>query len=157
MKIEIKDKVGNEKILSLPSTAFLCSRKIVSSIVLECYDWAINERKKGTCVISGFHSDIEKDVFHFLSKGTQPIIYVLNCGLKKEWDRKVQSMLDCGRLLIITPFEKEVERGTDETGIIRNQLVLELAKEIKYGHISESGNLRKLEQIRLSCGLRKAS
>jgi hypothetical protein len=146
MKIEIKGKVGNENILALPGTAFLCSRRIVSSIVLECYDWAVSERKKGTCVISGFHSDIEKDVFHFLSKGSQPIIYVLNRGLKKEWDPKVRSLLDSGRLLIITPFEKEVERGTDETGMIRNQLVLELAREVKYGYISENGNLRKLIQ-----------
>jgi hypothetical protein len=56
-------------------------------------------------------------------------------------------MLDSGRLLIITPFEKEVVRGTNETGMIRNRLVLELAREVKYGHISENGNLRKLIKI----------
>ena len=57
---------GNIELLKLPKTAFLCSRNIPASAVLKCYDWAIEQRDKGNCVISGFHSKIEKDVFHYL-------------------------------------------------------------------------------------------
>jgi hypothetical protein len=43
---------------------------------------AIAQRESGNCVISGFHSQIEKDVLHYLLKGNQPIIVFLARGLK---------------------------------------------------------------------------
>lgn len=73
---------GNCELIRLPKTAFLCSRKVPAGIVLKCYDWAIAQRDAGNCVISGFHSKIEKDVLHYLLKGTQPIIVALARGLK---------------------------------------------------------------------------
>jgi hypothetical protein len=142
--MEIVDYIGNKDILKLHKTAFFCSRKIISSIVLECYDWAIEQRNKGNCVISGFHSAIEKDVFHFLAKGNQPIIMVLHKGLKENWEPEIQKLLDANRLLIITPFDKSVKWGSEETGKQRNQFTLSLAKEIKVGYISPGGNLGKL-------------
>lgn len=68
--------LGNKEILSNYKIGFLCPRKIPSSIILNTYDWAIEQRDRGICVISGFHSKIEKDVFHYLLKGKQPIIFV---------------------------------------------------------------------------------
>lgn len=150
MRIKIVDRIGNEYILEQKKTAFLCSRKIPASIVLECYDWAIEQRKKGNCVISGFHSKIEKDVFEYLTKGKQPIILVLHRGLKDDWEPEIQALLDSGRLLIITPFDKSVKRGSEETAMIRNQLMLQLADDIKIGHVSQGGNLEKLLNSRKS-------
>jgi len=63
--------------------AFLCSRQVPAEVVLKCYDWAIEQRNKGKCVILRFHSKIEKDVLHYLLKGTQPIILALARGLKR--------------------------------------------------------------------------
>ena len=77
------NSLGNEKILNMPKTAFLCSRRVPASAVLKCYDWAIDQREAGRCVISGFHSQMEKDVLYYLLKGTQPIILALARGLKK--------------------------------------------------------------------------
>ena len=51
---------GNCEIIRHRKDAFLCSRKIPAGIVLKCYDWAIEQREAGNCVISGFHSTIEK-------------------------------------------------------------------------------------------------
>ena len=56
----INSFVGNENLLKENKTAFLCSRKVPASVILKCYDWAIEQREKGNCVISGFHSQIEK-------------------------------------------------------------------------------------------------
>jgi hypothetical protein len=77
------ETIGNNEILKLPKTAFLCSRKVSASVVLKCYDWAIAQRDAGHCVISGFHSQLEKDVLHYLLKGTQPIILVLARVIKQ--------------------------------------------------------------------------
>ncbi|MCY7310140.1 MAG: hypothetical protein LH619_05120, partial [Chitinophagaceae bacterium] len=54
--------LGNIELVKLHKTAFLCSRKVPASIVLKCYDWAIEQREKGNCIMSGFHSQLEKDV-----------------------------------------------------------------------------------------------
>jgi hypothetical protein len=60
--MKIEQLLGTEKLLELPKVAFLCSRKVPASIVLKCYDWAIRQRESNTCIISGFQSQIEKDV-----------------------------------------------------------------------------------------------
>lgn len=103
------NSLGNIDLLKLPKTAFLCSRKVPASLVLKCYDWAIEQREKGNCVISGFHSQIEKDVLHYLLKGKQPIILAMARGLKEKWEPELQKSLEEGRLLIITPFEKSIK------------------------------------------------
>ena len=143
-KIKIEDYLGNKELLKLHKTAFLCSRKIPASVVLKCYDWAIAQRDSGKCVISGFHSKIEKDVLHYLLKGTQPIILVLARGLKKKTDPELQKPLEKGRLLIITPFKKTMTHITESAAATRNELMIQLADEICVGYSSPEGNLSKI-------------
>ncbi|MFA7380149.1 MAG: DNA-binding protein [Bacteroidia bacterium] len=142
----IKDSIGNTDLLKLPKTAFLCSRKIPASVVLKCYDWAIAQREKGNCVISGFHSQIEKDVLHYLLKGNQPIILALARGLKDKVEPEFEKPLKEGRLLIITPFGKTIKRATQQTAQTRNQLMTHLADNITLGYASAGGQLDKLLQ-----------
>ncbi len=142
--MKIIDHIGNSELLQLEKTAFLCSRKIPASIVLKCYDWAIAQREQGNCIISGFHSTLEKDVLHYLLKGKQPIIIAMARGLKERIEPELNNEIEKGRLLIISPFEKEVKRITTETARIRNQLMIDLAENITVGFIEKTGNLAKL-------------
>ncbi len=141
--LNIKEHIGNKALLELNKTAFLCSRKVPASIVLKCYDWAIKQREEGNCVISGFHSQIEKDVLHYLLKGNQPIIVVLARGLKQKIEPEFLEPIEKGRLLIITLFEEKVKRVTTETAKLRNQMMIELADNITIGFASEDGMLIK--------------
>ena len=75
--------LGNKEILKEHKVGFLCSCKVPAEIILKTYDWAIEQRGKRICVVSGFHSKIEKDVFHYLLKSSQPIILVLSSGMMK--------------------------------------------------------------------------
>ncbi len=84
---------GNRELLKKNKTAFLCSRKVPSSVVVKCYDWAIEQRQVGNCIISGFHSQLEKDVLHYLLKGQQPIIIALGRGLKQKIEPQFQQPL----------------------------------------------------------------
>lgn len=138
------NSLGNTDLLKLPKTAFLCSRKVPASVVLKCYDWAIEQREKGNCVISGFHSQIEKDVLHYLLKGKQPIILAMARGLKEKWEPELQKSLEEGRLLIITPFEKSIKRVTKRTAQIRNQLMMDLADPITIGYANPGGQIEEL-------------
>jgi predicted Rossmann fold nucleotide-binding protein DprA/Smf involved in DNA uptake len=142
--IEIQYYIGNYELLKLSKTGFLCSRKVPASAVLKCYDWAILQREEGNCVISGFHSKLEKDVLHFLLKGKQPIILVLARGIKKRIEPEFQQAIEQGRLLIITPFPEEVKRVTATNAQIRNELMVELADNITVGFISKGGLLEEL-------------
>ncbi|MBL7913988.1 MAG: DNA-binding protein [Bacteroidia bacterium] len=136
--------VGNKELLSICKTAFFCSRKIPASVVLKCYDWAIEQRENGVCVISGFHSQIEKDVLHYLLKGKQPIILVLARGLKEKVEPEFEKPIQEGRLLIISPFDKTVNRVTEQTAETRNKLMIELADQITIGYASPGGQLGRL-------------
>ena len=140
----IKESIGNTDLLKLPKTAFLCSRQVPASVVLKCFDWAIEQRENGVCVISGFHSQIEKDVLHYLLKGKQPIILALARGLKEKLEPEFEKPLEQGRLLIITPFDKSVKRVSSQNAQSRNQLKTDLADQITIGYASPGGQLEKL-------------
>jgi hypothetical protein len=142
--MKIEQLIGNETLFELKKTAFLCSRSIPASVVLKCYDWAIEQREAGNCIISGFHSQLEKDVFHYLLKGDQPIIIALARGLKEKIEPELVKPLEEGRILIISPFDKTVKRVTEQTAEIRNKIMIELADNITVGYASEGGKLKTL-------------
>lgn len=142
--MNIENHLGNIKLLEEYKTAFICSRKIPAGVVLKSYDWAIAMRNEGKCVISGFHSPIEKDIFHFLIKGNQPIILVLARGMIREIPPKVEKAVIDNRLLMITPFKDEITRVTQETAWIRNRLMIELADEAFFPYVSKGGSLDQI-------------
>lgn len=137
--------LGNTGLLTIRKTAFLCSRQIPAAAVLKCYDWAIEQRDKGTCIISGFQSQIEKDVLHYLLQGNQPIIIALARGLKKRIEPELEEAFSANRLLLISPFADNVKRASAETADKRNRIMIEMADEIVFGFINEKGNLLKLK------------
>jgi len=143
MKMHIQS-IGNTEILKYRKIAFLCSREIPASVVLKCYDWAIERRNAGDCVISGFHSKIEKDVFHYLLAGTQPIIMALARGLKDKFEPRIQEAINNGRLLVVTPFEKDIKRITSDIAEKRNRFMVEFSDEVAIGYASKGGMLEKL-------------
>ena len=135
---------GNRDLLELPKTAFLCSRDIPASAVLKCYDWAIEQREKGNCIISGFQSRIEKDVLHYLLQGQQPIIIALARGLKKHLEPQLQSAYMSSRLLIVSIFPESIIRPTVETSEKRNRMMIETADETVLGYVNPKGTLAQL-------------
>ena len=136
--------MGNTDILKLHKTAFLCSRKVPAEIILKSYDWAKEQRKKGNCIVSGNHSQIEKDVFEILLKGNQPLILVLARGMPIRWKPEIEKAINEKRLLVISPFEKEVKRITRETAKKRNQEMIQICDKIIVGYKTKNGQLEKL-------------
>jgi predicted Rossmann fold nucleotide-binding protein DprA/Smf involved in DNA uptake len=136
--------LGNTEILKVHKTAFLCSRQIPAAAVLKCYDWAMEMREKKQCVISGFHSPLEKDVLAILLKGNQPLIVVLAKSLPQKPKPEFQKALNENRLLLISPFYKKVIRASEKTAMLRNRLMIELADDIVIGWKKEGGNIDNL-------------
>lgn len=138
------EHLGNFELIRLHKTAFLCTRRVPASIVLKCYDWAIEQREEGRCIISGFHSQIEKDVLHYLLKGGQPIIIALARGMKKRFDQQLHREIEKERLLLVTSFGSSVTRVTQETANKRNELMAELTDEIFVSYAQPDANVEKL-------------
>ena len=143
---------GNFELLCLPKTAFLCSRRIPASSILKCYDWAIAQRKAGRCIISGFHSQIEKDVLHYLLAGDQPIVVALARGLKTRLEPVFAEPLPKNRLLIITSFSSRVTHASEDTANVRNELIIELADEVFVPYAQPGGNVERIAMRTLKKG-----
>lgn len=135
--------LGNKNILTNYKIGFLCSRKVPAEKILKIYDWAIEQREKGICVVSGFHSKIEKDVFHYLSKGSQPIILVLARGLLSKWPDNITRLITKEQLLVITMFDNAVKRVSTDTAFLRNKMILQIVDELAVGYIAKNGLLAK--------------
>lgn len=136
--------LSNKVILKQHKVAFFCSQKCPSHLILKSYDWAIEQREKGVCIISGFHSKIEKDVLDFLLKGTQPIIMVLARNMKKRFPTEHRKAIKENRLLVISLFDDKVTQNSKESCYIRNEVILELADEIVVAFATKNGKLEKL-------------
>jgi regulator of extracellular matrix RemA (YlzA/DUF370 family) len=136
--------VGNDEILRLEKTAFFCSRHVPASIVLKSFDWAREMCRKQQCVISGNHSQIEKDVFHFLLKGKQPLILALARGLKQRIKPELEVALSNNRFVIVTPFAKTIKRITEETANKRNSMMAEMADELFVSYAQPEGIIERL-------------
>ncbi len=135
---------GDPSIWELPKTAFLCSRKVPAAQVLKCYDWAIAMREAGKCVMLGAHSPLEKDVLHYLLKGTQPVVLVLARGMKKKLEPALDAEVRKGRLLVVSPFPAHVVRVTAKTALVRNCFMLAHAQDVVVGHATPDGSLARL-------------
>ena len=140
----IKEYAGNLNLLEKPLTAFLCSSKYSAAAVLRSYDWAMHQREQEKCVISGFHSPLEKDVLDLLLKGTQPVIIALARGMIKRIDPKLQEHIENGRLLIVSFFQPEINHISKETAQKRNEIVASFANEIVIAHASKGGKIEEL-------------
>lgn len=133
--------MGRIDLLSLPLTAFLCSARCPGKEILRIYDQAAKWRDEGRCVISGFHSPVEKECLRILFRGSQPIIICPARALPKRIPTEWREPMAKGRLLILSFFSKAETRVTAELADRRNELVAALADDIFVAHATPNGRL----------------
>ncbi len=140
--------LGNLDVLNLPKTALFCSASSPGHTILAAYDQAARWRDAGRCVISGFHSPVEKECLRILLRGRQPVIVCLARGLDgmrlpADWK---QPLAD-NRLLVLSQFPAAARRVTRNLARDRNLLVAALADEVVFAHIVAGGHLDELMQL----------
>lgn len=134
--------LGNPHLLSLPKTALFASTKCHGSVILPTYDQAALWRDEGRCIISGFHSPVEKECLRILLRGTQPIILCPARNLPSRLPREWRAPVSEGRMLILSPFASNESRVTDLADR-RNKYVASIADEVWIAHASDGGKLQK--------------
>jgi len=136
--------LGNNNLLSLHKVAFLSSRSFPADLDPCVRQWADRQCANGVCVISGFHSSVEKKVLHYLLAGSQPIILALASGINRHLESQFEEPLAAGRLLVITRYAASVTHPCQEKCYQRNRLMLQLADEVVIGYAAPGGNLERL-------------
>ena len=135
------DYLGDVALWDIPKTAFLCSRQCPAAAIIKIYEWAQQARADKVCVMSGFHTILEKDVWKILIKGEQPIIIICPRGLIKRPAAEQRQAIDNGRLLIVSPFANSKIRATKKLAHERNIFILQNAQKIIIGHATPNGRL----------------
>jgi len=136
--------IGNNSLLNVPKVAFLASSTIPTDMVLRCYDWAQEKSRGKQCIIGGFSSHLEKNVLHFLLKGTCPIILVLARQMYKRIPEELQPLLDNGRLLIVST--SNAVRQSKITAHSRNRYICEQADHLFMVGVTDASSLYNLQQ-----------
>ena len=136
--------LGNLDLLALPKTALFCSARCPGDAILRAYDQAAKWRNEGRCVISGFHSPVEKECLRILLRGPQPIIICPARALPKRLPTEWEKSLADGRLLVLSRFKPTIRRATAELAARRNELIAALADERWFAHITPGGQMQRL-------------
>jgi hypothetical protein len=138
---------GSLASLSVPMAAFLCSKETPGATILKAFDQAAAWRDAGQCVVSGFHSPLEKQCLDILLRGKQPIVMALARGSGTLRLATLQrKALDDGRLTIISPFASTQNRVTADLARQRNRFIAALADEVVFAYISPGGSLSLLAE-----------
>lgn len=124
--------------------AFLASSIVSAESVLKCYDWATEQKRVDRCVVSGFHSKLEKDVLHFLLNTKTPTILVLARTPHKKISQEFEKAVTDGLLQIISVSDSP--RQTKETARLRNEYITSIADELVFASLNEQSSLYTLYQ-----------
>ena len=139
--------IGNSELLELPKTALFCSSRCPGDAILKAMDQAQEWRDQGRCIISGFHSPIEKECLTILLRGWQPIIIfparsLENMRVPKDWKPAIEE----GRLLLLSRFPVRERRMTAKLAKQRNQMVAALVDEAYFAYIRQGGRINNLSK-----------
>lgn len=142
--------LGNLDLLALPKTALFCSARCPGHVILPTYDQAAQWRDAGRCIISGFHSPVEKECLAILLRGSSPVIICPARALPQRIPTQWQQPLAAGRLLVLSGFAPETNRVSSNNAARRNVLVAALADAAYVAHATPGGRLERLcQQLRI--------
>ena len=136
--------LGNFDLLALPKTALFCSARCPGSVILPTYDQAAKWRDTGRCVISGFHSPVEKECLHILLRGDAPVILCPARAMLERLPAQWAIAVASGRMLILSAFAATATRITTDLAARRNEIVAALADEVFIAHATVGGQLENL-------------
>ncbi len=135
---------GELDLLALHKTALFCSARCPGEAILRTYDQAARSRDERRCIISGFHSPVERECLQILLRGSPPVIICPARGLPKRLPPDWRKPLAAGQMLLLSIFPAGVTRVTAVLATRRNEVVAALADELWFAYITAGGQIAKL-------------
>jgi predicted Rossmann fold nucleotide-binding protein DprA/Smf involved in DNA uptake len=126
--------------------ALFCSQKTPGAAILKALDQAAAWREEGRCVISGFHSPLERECLVTLLRGRQPVVMAMARVMDElRLGKAERQAYDDGRLTVLAPMTGG-KRTTMKSSQERNRLVAALASEAVLAYIRPGGSLAGLTE-----------
>jgi predicted Rossmann fold nucleotide-binding protein DprA/Smf involved in DNA uptake len=139
--------LGNLELLQHSALAIFCSSKCPGSLILRAQDVAKELVIRGTTVVSGFHSSVEREVQRVLLRGENPLIVCPARGLSRmRVPVEYHAGLEAGRLLLLSAFPDTVTRVSEDSARRRSYFVADLADRALIIHASLTGSTQMLAQ-----------
>ncbi|MFO7810606.1 MAG: hypothetical protein R6V47_04475 [Candidatus Delongbacteria bacterium] len=135
---------GDQEILKLKKTGFLCSRHIPKNCEKRTWEWVNVHNNNACCIVTGYHSRIEKKVFRTLLKGDAKIILVLSSSVRGSLRKDVKKAVEENRLLIISPVDTKISKPAPLTAEIRNKLIVFISDDLFIAHTRKGGLLERI-------------
>ena len=132
--------LGNLKLLNNHKIGFLSSQKTNPNTISKIAEW-LETIEDNTCIVSGFQSKNESKLLDLLLKNNKKIVMVLSREIYDKCPTKFEKAVNCGQMLIISPFDNMLKVTTRDNARIRNQFVLDTSDEIVVGDLSVGGML----------------
>jgi predicted Rossmann fold nucleotide-binding protein DprA/Smf involved in DNA uptake len=136
--------LGNLDLLAFPKTGLFCSARCPGAAILRAYDQAAHWRDSGRCIISGFHSPVEKECLRILLRGTSPVIICPARDMPQRLPPEWHEPLTSHRMLVLSFFPAGMSRVTAELAKQRNEFVAALADELWFAHVAPGGQTAAL-------------
>lgn len=135
--------LGDISLLDRHCIGFLAGSRIAALSVLPVLDWASEvSGRDDVSIVSGFHSELERQVLDFLLQGKCGIICVLARSLYSRIPNEYKRAFNDDRVLFVT--EEKQNRASEESANRRNQLVTNLIEELYIPQISKESSIHKL-------------
>jgi predicted Rossmann fold nucleotide-binding protein DprA/Smf involved in DNA uptake len=127
--------------MDLSLTAFFASRRCSGQAVRAAMDWAVEQTRKKTPLIGGFHSPLEQSVLEIVLTAHAPAVIVIarqlqSARLPTAWREKIQS----GTIAVVS-MDNTTRRLTAERAVRRNYWIATRAARIVVAEAAPGGSL----------------
>lgn len=139
------ETLGNASLLDRKKIGYFASSKIATLSVLPTLDWATEvANREDVAIVSGFHSQMEREVLDFLLQGKCGIICVLARSIYKKVPDKFQEAYNDGRVLFISPYNTTTTLTSRYLCKKRNEYVADISDELIFSSLSLESSLLSL-------------
>ncbi len=139
------ESLGNLLLFERKRIGYLAASRIITVSVLPTLDWAIETAKnEDVTIVSGFHSQMEREVLDFLLKGRCGIICVLARSIYKKVPPKFQEAYNADRVLFISPFQTTAIRASRQDCQQRNEFIASISDQLVFSSLTSESSLYPL-------------
>jgi len=139
------ETLGNISLLDRKKIGYFASSKIATLSVLPTLDWAAEvANSEDVAIVSGYHSEMEREALDFLLRGKCGIVCVLARSIYKKIPEKFCEAYNSGRVLFIAPFKTSATRTSRLLCQQRNEYVASISDELIFSSINVGSSLHRI-------------
>ncbi|MDE5881037.1 MAG: hypothetical protein K2H60_04850 [Muribaculaceae bacterium] len=142
------ETVGNISLLERRKIGYFASSKIATLSVLPTLDWTMEiAKREDVAIVSGFHSNMEREVLDILLKGRCGIICVLARPIYKVIPEKYRNAYAQNRVLFISHNTAKSTMTSRYLCQKRNEYIASISDELVFSSLTPDSSLYPLSQL----------